>query len=371
MKKFFLLSVSALALLSACKQAPADQYTITGKTDLADGEVVRIMYQVSDDSTFTDSVVVANGAFAINGNLDRPYMAYLFNGENPYKAAKKLRTFIIEPAEYTVELTGDDYSFAPMTGSAYTSQRDSLNKELQVYSDEMQSLGSKYQEYAAANDTASIAQLKARYGELSDKITEAQMNFIKSHPNSYVSVCLLDRQRTNMELDSLKAIYNAFTPEMKAYAESTGKYITALESIKPGAVAPVVSGNDQNGKAVSTADLKGKVILLDFWATWCGPCRASLPHVKEIYDKYNAKGLEVVAVSLDRSEEPWKEYIANQKELGMEKYHNIYDAPVNNADNYAIVYIPSKFIIDAEGNMVGRFDDEAELDAKLEEMLGK
>ena len=194
MKKFFLLSVSALALLSACKQAPADQYTITGKTDLADGEVVRIMYQVSDDSTFTDSVVVANGAFTINGNLNRPYMAYLFNGENPYKAAKKLRTFIIEPAEYTVELTGDDYSFAPMTGSAYTAQRDSLNNGLKVFTDEMQSLGSKYQEYAAANDTASIAQLQARYGELSDKITEAQMNFIKSHPDSYVSVCLLDRQ---------------------------------------------------------------------------------------------------------------------------------------------------------------------------------
>ena len=119
---------------------------------------------------------------------------------------------------------------------------------------------------------------------------------------------------------------------------------------------------------MSLSGLKGKVVLLDFWATWCGPCRASLPHIKEVFEKYHDKGLEVLAVSRDRSEEPWKEYIANSG-MGMENYVNIYDAPVNNAANYAIQYIPSKFIIDAEGNMVGRFDNPDELDAKLAEIF--
>lgn len=125
-----------------------------------------------------------------------------------------------------------------------------------------------------------------------------------------------------------------------------------------------------NSRQVNQFDLKGKVVLLDSWTTWCGPCRAALPHVKEIFEKYNGKGLEVLVVSLDRSEEPSKEYIANSG-MGMEKYVNIYDAPVNNADNYAIQYIPSKFIIDAEGNMLGRFDDEEELNAKLAEIFAE
>ena len=125
-----------------------------------------------------------------------------------------------------------------------------------------------------------------------------------------------------------------------------------------------------NKETFETALAEGKLMMVDFWATWCGPCRASLPHVQEVYEKYNGKGLEVLAVSLDRSEEPWKEYIANSG-MGMEKYVNIYDQPVNNADNYAIQYIPSKFIIDAEGNMVGRFDGEEELDAKLAEIFAE
>jgi len=371
MKKLFILSLGAIALVSACKQAPTDQYAINGTTDLADGEVVRLMYRVGGDSIFQDSAVVANGAFTFAGKLDRPYSAYMFVGANPYASDKKLRQFVIEPAEMTVNLVGEEYGQAELAGSPITAQQDSLQAVQKPIMDEMMALRGKYQEVYAANDTAALRAMGEQFDALRKRMNDSNLDFIKTHPNSFIAVTLLEGQRSDLEFDELKALYNGLTPEMQALAEGTGKYITALENIQPGKVAPNVTGNDQNGKAVSMADLKGKVVLLDFWATWCGPCRASLPHVKALYDKYNKKGLEVVAVSLDRSEEPWKEYIASQKELGMENYHNIYDAPVNNADNYAIMYIPSKFIIDAQGNMVGRFDDEAELDAKLAELLGE
>lgn len=371
MKKLFILSLGAIALMSACKQAPSDQYTINGTTDLADGEVVRLMYRVGGDSIFQDSAVVTNGAFTFAGKLDRPYSAYMFVGANPYASDQKLRQFVIEPAEMTVNLTGESYNEAALTGSPITAQKDSLTAVQKPITDQMMSLREAFQTAYTNNDTVAFDSLRTVSDKLREEMNASNLDFIKNHPDSYISVTLLEAQRSDLDFDELKALYNGLTPDMQSLAESTGKYINALESIQAGKPAPNVTGNDQNGNPVSMADLKGKVVLLDFWATWCGPCRASLPHVKSLYDKYNAKGLEVVAVSLDRSEEPWKEYITNQKELGMENYHNIYDAPVNNADNYAIMYIPSKFIIDAEGNMVGRFDDEAELDAKLEEMLGK
>ena len=157
---------------------------------------------------------------------------------------------------------------------------------------------------------------------------------------------------------------------MQAEAEATGKYIAALDNLTPGKPAPAISGKNQNGEEVSLADLKGKVVLLDFWATWCGPCRASLPHVKELWEKYNGKGMQVLAVSLDRDQDAWKDYIANSG-MGMENYVNIFDEGGVNAEGYAIQYIPSKFIIDREGNFVGRFDNEEELNAKLAELLGE
>ncbi len=367
MKKLSILGLGTLAIMCACNSKPSTEYTINGTTDLADGEMVRMMYNVSADSTVKDSCVVANGAFTFTGSIEQPKQGYIYAGEMTY-GNNKMRQLMVEPGTITVALNGDDYKAAEITGSPLTAQMDSLNTIVNGVYEQMMPLREQFM--AAQGDSVATAELEKKYDALIDQMKTAQKDFVKNHPGSYYTPIVFSQLMSDMNLDELKEAYNAWTPEVQAAAPQVAKYITALENIQPGSKAPEIIGMDQDGNQIMLADYKGHVVLLDFWATWCGPCRASLPHVKEIYEKYADKGLVVMAVSLDHSEEPWKDYIANSG-MGMEKYANIYDKPVGNADNYAIQYIPSKFIIDAEGNMVGRFDDGNALEAKLEEMLGK
>lgn len=368
MKKLSLVAMSALAVMCACNSKPTNEYTINGTTDLPDGEFVKMTYYVGSDSNFTDSVAVANGAFSFKGTVDKPYNAMIIAGSDMMQAYQngKIRNFIIEPTEYTIELKGDNYGEAAIAGSALTAEMDSFGALQKAIYDKMTPLREQYM--AAQGDTAITNPLREQMMAISKEATELQKNYVKTNTSSLYAPFVMRTVRTDFSLDELKEVYNSWAPEVQAADEETATYIKALEAIQPGAVAPEITGKDQNGNDQSLSALKGKVVLLDFWATWCGPCRASLPHVKEIYEKYNDKGLEVLAVSLDRDPEAWKKFI-NEQKSGLELYKNIYDEGGKNSDNYAIQYIPSKFIIDAEGKMVGRFDEEAELDAKLAEIF--
>ena len=141
-------------------------------------------------------------------------------------------------------------------------------------------------------------------------------------------------------------------------AEKTGNPIYAqvsgmidAELNKPGVgTTPELSGTSIEGKEIELSDYEGKVVLLDFWATWCGPCIAEMPNVISVYEKYHEKGFEIIGISLDRSIDPLKEYI-KENEIS---WPNIYDADQANsiADQFSITAIPTMFIIDQEGKIV-------------------
>ena len=119
-----------------------------------------------------------------------------------------------------------------------------------------------------------------------------------------------------------------------------------------------------------------KPVLLDFWATWCVPCRKSFPHIKEIYNKYHDRGLEVFCIASDnKNVEGWRKAIIKD---GIEPFHHILrefkgedGKMIDQNDIYNVSYIPSKFLVAADGTMIGRFDNPAELDAKLSELFGE
>lgn len=372
MKTKLFIGMGALAMMAACTSKPLNEFTINGDTDLKDGDIIYLTYSVYADSVYNDSVTVANGKFAFYGVIDHPYAAKIYTGKSNGDSSKT-RIFMIEPATISVSLTGDDYGKAKVEGSELTLQLDSVYDYLAESDKKMLALQEEA-ESLQEGDSLKMKELEDKYESIYYDQEAYQLNFAKTHPASYVAPVVFRKVIYNRSLEELKEVYDSWTPEVQASASNIADFISAMENVQPGKPAIEIAGQDQNDAEVKLSDLKGKVVLLDFWATWCPPCRASLPHVKQVYEKYNDKGLEVFCVSLDRDENAWKNFIANSKQ-GMEKYHHVYERGCGwnskDAANYAVKSIPAKFLIDRDGNIIGKYNSDEELDPKLTEIFGE
>lgn len=369
--------------MCACGSRPANQFDLKGNITDADGETVYLVYGLANDSIVKDSTVIENGSFAFTGTIDRPIQASIYVGASTWDNPARTGLYI-EPAEMSVSnLKAGDFSGATVTGSKTQAEVDSLTNVLKPVTDQMMAIRESMQ----TADEAGRAAIMAQADSLSKVYGDAQMNFITTHPASYYTADLLRMETGRLPYEELKKIYDGLTPEIQAAASDVASELAAMESVLPGKPAPDLVGVNQNGEPTKLSDLKGKVVLVDFWATWCGPCRASLPHIKELYEKYNSKGFEVFCVGdNDSNPDEWKKFIEESKD-GMQNYHHIlrglkyttdaagnrtgFDRSNDQSEKYAVHYLPTKYLVAADGTIIGKFDDSDEMDAKLAEIFSK
>lgn len=232
-------------------------------------------------------------------------------------------------------------------------------------------------------DAARKEALEKQLDECQNKMLAAQIAWVKAHPSSLIAPMQMRFLMGNMSYKEIEDVYANFTPEVRKMPDCKDieAEMKTLKLIQPGQPAPYFRAKSNDGKMISLADLKGKYVLLDFWATWCVPCRKSFPHVKALYTKYKDKGFDVFCVADDdNNEAKWKNVIVKD---GIQNFHHVLrglvwdrnkglagmDRTNDISDKYAVHYLPTKYLIDKEGRMVGKFDDAA-LDAKLKEIFG-
>jgi thiol-disulfide isomerase/thioredoxin len=262
-------------------------------------------------------------------------------------------------------------------------QQDQYNAFMAGMGDIMPRMMELNEAFYKSGNRDSVEALIKPYQEM---FIKRQEDYMKKYPSTALAASFLRMELGHMPIEKMKEAYDKL--DVTAKETTSGKEIAneiaVLERVNPGNPAPDFTANDLlTGKPFSLSSLKGKVVLLDFWASWCVPCRKSNPHVKALYEKYKKKGFDVVYVASDDSN-PNAALKAIEQD-GIKKYHHLltglkqlkdangkpmgYDKSEDIGEKYAIHFLPTKYLIDREGKIIGKVDDET-LDAKLKELFG-
>jgi peroxiredoxin len=377
--RFILLVTSALLVFS-CNKAGENEYIITGTIKGVDGK--KVYLEVQDDMTGAfktlDTVVVEGGKFTIKGSAKESDINLI-----QIESVEGKIPFILENGDIEMDINKDSLSLVKVTGTynndeltAYRELGSAIQKKMMKFQkDNMAKMNLAQQK----KDTATINALSKEYFKFQKDFAAQSEEYVKKHPKSFISLLLIESFFQQMvEPAKITTYFNGLDKELKA--NKHGKKIksqldlinkpAAPAGVTVGAMAPDFSAPDPNGKMVSLKQCMGKVTLIDFWASWCNPCRAENPNNVAMYNEFHAKGLNIIGVSLDKDAAKWKEAIAKDK-LTWPQISNLkyWDEPIR--VTYGVESIPATFLLDANGTVVAKDLTGAALKAKVAELLAK
>lgn len=377
MKKLLMIA----ALLPVAASAQTGKFTITGKIGNLDKPAkVYFDYMDSNGAGKEDSAVVVNGTFKFTGNLTgigNTRMSLDHTGEGKphsiYAPGADVIYFYFGKENIVIN-SKDSLSNARFTGSKVYDDFQAYNKQIGgTIMDLTKAANNAYSKATPEQQKDSIfmAGLNASFRKSIDARSEKQYQFAKSNPKSYFAlVGLSEAAGSKVDVKKIQPVFTALDPKLKQLdmGKELQQRIEAAGLTSIGSVAPTFTQNDVNGKPVSLADFKGKVVLVEFWASWCVPCRAENPNLVEQYKKYKDKGFEILSVSLDNSKAAW---LAAIEKDGL-PWAQVSDLKGwNNAVGrlYGVRAVPQSFLVDRDGKVIGNTLRGETLNKKLAELM--
>jgi peroxiredoxin len=357
---FYLLALALVAGSCNSNVKKSDSYDLKGTIKGMQSGYIWLLKRENQKYTAVDSVKTENGTFS-------------FKGKQPLAEMYTLKVegigsidFFLENSAITVEASADSISAAKVKGSQSNDLYVDYQKGLKVFNDKLEQLYNIYQ--------TADAQQKKWIEKQIDSTSTLEKNhvkkFIADNPQSVVAAyALLHELSYELDLKELTSLAGKLVPELanSVYVVELNEIIRTLQKVEIGMVAPDFSMPDITGKETKLSSLFGKYMLIDFWASWCHPCRAENPNVVKAYAKYKSKGFQIVGVSLDKDKTDWAKAISDDN-LAWTQLSDLKGWDNSAARLYGIRSIPANFLLDPNGTIIAKNLRESDLIKKLDEI---
>ena len=360
------IAIFVFALMVFSCQMAKDEFSIKGSIEGVETGKIYLQKLVDGQPLSIDTADVVDGKFTFKGKMESPDLRILRLNEQDYFAQ-----FFLDNASVTIKAKKDSLRNTKITGSPtqdifqiYMTEVEKLNKD-------MMALQAKYQNAMSTGNADEAEKAKIDGQAMQDNNLFYTKNFVKEHSNSvvsaYITLAMLAGQVGGAELDS---IVGKFTPEIGAseYVIKLKEMIQEQKKTSVGVEAPDFTMNDTEDKPVKLSSLRGKVVLIDFWASWCAPCRQENPNVVKLYNQYHEKGFEILGVSLDKEKENWIQAIKDDQ-LSWIHVSDLQYWQNAVARLYGVNAIPQTYLLDKDGKIIAKGLRSEELGKKLAELF--
>ncbi len=377
--------LTVLTVIISCNKAGKNEYIVSGIVKgIADGKTV-VLEKQDEMGQFIpmDTVKVKDGKFMMKGSAKEPEIMLI-----QVEALEGKVPFVLENGNINIIVDKDSLQKSKFSGTFNNDVFSKFNDDLTKFQKELQKKLMTFQNAnmakmkaaEQAKDTIVINKLMKEYQGMQKEGMEFYVKFAEANPKALLSALIVDSMLNDPAVDIARAkkIYASFSPELKKYKpgksiqtklNKIGKPVTFAAAANVGSVAPDFTAKNPEGKSISLKQSLGKITIVDFWASWCKPCRVENPNVVALYAKFHAKGLNILSVSLDKEASAWKDAIAKDN-LTWNHVSNLKEFEDPIALQYGINAIPTIFVLDAKGVIIAKDIRGEELNAKIASLLG-
>ncbi len=364
------LSLAVFPILAAGNAAPVKtsiRGSLKGNSIYTE---ISLRLPVREVSIHSTAPILADGSFSLEFDLSEAELFRLFLAEN------NNILLVVRPGD-RLQLTLDAANLGnnpQVNGSAENQAFWDFSRQYAILSagvDSVETAWKSLQQAGAGTDKA-FETLRGRFAFYDQLRTQGVIQYINANPSSLSGLVYVEK----LDIDEHFGLHDLYDKALFAahpgnnFVKEFHRKVEAARVLAIGNVAPEISLPDTSGQVQSLSSLRGKVVLIDFWAAWCGPCRKENPHVREMYRKYNSLGFEVFGVSLDRTAEAWKKAIRDD-ELPWTQVSDLKYWKSDAAKLYGVSAIPFTILIDREGKIIGKKLRGEMLTQKLLEIFGQ
>ncbi|MBU1821547.1 MAG: AhpC/TSA family protein [Bacteroidetes bacterium] len=377
------LGLTASTLLNAQPARNKEQhglagFTLSGTIENAGHPYIYLIYEDWQGSRMKDSCRIVDGKFQFRGRLNEPVLAILRGNPKtlPDNTNPNITQIFLEEGELTVHVVHNDFKSVRVSGSKTHTDKVRFESLITPYIDQYAAIQSHLLKAKEESFPKFQRDSLVRLSEASVRgMRSTSYHFIAENSDSHFSVHELNSMKNQWPLDTVKGLFNNLDPEIRksANGRKIEEMIRSKESAAVGAMAYDFSGLDIDGRAIRLSDFRGSYVLVDFWGSWCAPCREGNPHLIELYKRYRDRGFEIIGIACQDKDLLWRKAVAKD---GIGIWRNILERDERGlaiANRYAVNSFPTKILVDREGRILGRFggNDTDKLDRILAETFKK